>query len=149
MTAKNAQSVAASIALLEDTPVENVMTRGVVSCPLETPLETVAEMMASHRVHCIVGFGDVTEDDTAIWGVVSDLDLIEVCAHDGLEGRTAGGAASSEVVTITPGESLRKAAQLMSAHGVAHLLVVEERADRPIGIISTLDVARTLASRLW
>lgn len=147
MSSKNAQRIPRSIALLEDTSVEDVMTRGVVSCPLETPLETVAEMMASHRVHCVVGLGDVTEGDTALWGVISDLDLIEVGAHEGLEGRTAGGAASSEVVTIGPEQSLRKAAQLMSAHEVAHLLVVEEDAARPVGIVSTLDVARTLASR--
>jgi CBS domain-containing protein len=119
----------------------------VLSCPLETSLATVAEMMARHRVHCIVGFGDVTEDDTRIWGVVSDLDLVGIAAHDGLEGRTAGGAASTEVVTIAPAESLRKAAQLMSDHQVTHLLVVEEHADRPVGIVSTLDVARTLATQ--
>jgi CBS domain-containing protein len=146
MFSKNADSIPASIAHLADTRVEDVMTRGVISCPLEASLETVAEMMSSHRVHCIVGFGDVTEDDTRIWGVISDLDLVEIAAHGGLEGRTAGGAASTEVVTVAPEESLRKAAQLMSDHQIAHLLVVEEHADRPVGIVSTLDVARALAT---
>jgi CBS domain-containing protein len=146
MPNKNVESVPASIHRLANTRVEDLMTRGVLSCPFETSLETIAEMMANHRVHCIVGFGDVTEDDTLIWGVVSDLDLIQIAAHEGLEGRTAGGAASTEVVTIAPQDSLCKAAQLMSDHQVAHVLVVDEHADRPVGILSTLDLARALAT---
>ena len=136
----------ASIRLLEGTSVEDTMSRGVLSCPLETPLRTVAEMMATHRVHCIVGFGDVTEDDTQIWGLISDLDLIKVAAYEGLEGREAGGATSAEVVTISPRDSLLKAAQLMSGHHITHLLVLDEGADRPVGVLSTLDLARVLAS---
>ncbi len=136
----------ASIRLLENTSVEDMMSRGVFSCPLETPLRTVAEMMAAHRVHCIVGFGDVTEDDTQIWGLISDLDLINVAAYEGLEGRAAGGVASTEVVTIFPGDSLLKAARLMSDHRITHLLVLDEGADRPVGVLSTLDLARALAS---
>jgi CBS domain-containing protein len=137
--------VSASTRLLGDTRVEDVMNRGVLSCPLETSLSTVAEMMATHKVHCIVGFGDVTEDDTQIWGVVSDLDLIKVAAREGLEGKTAGGAASTEIVTIAPHHSLREAARLMNEHRVTHLIVIEEHADRPVGVLSTLDLARTLA----
>jgi len=131
--------------LLESVRVEEVMSRGVLSCLLETSLTTVAQMMAAHRVHCIVGFGDVTEDDTRLWGLVSDLDLVAVAAGEGLEGRTAGGSAATEVVTVGPHESVRRAARLMSEHGVAHLLVADPDSDRPLGVVSTLDVAGVLA----
>jgi CBS domain-containing protein len=133
---------------LNAVPVEDAMSRGVLSCSLETSLTTVAEMMAAHRVHCIVGFGDVTEDDTRLWGLVSDLDLVAVAAAEGLEGRTAGGCAATEVVMVGPRESLRRAVQLMSEHRVSHLLVADPDSDRPIGVISTLDVAAALAGRL-
>jgi CBS domain-containing protein len=130
---------------LADTYVEDVMSHGVLSCALETPLSAVAEMMAKHRVHCIVGFGDVTEDDTRLWGLISDLDLVAVAAAEDLDGRTAGGSAATEVVTVGPHESLRRAAQLMSEHGVAHLLVADPDSDKPLGVISTLDVVAALA----
>ena len=38
---------------LESVKVADVMHRGVVTCPLETPLRTVARMMATHKVHYI------------------------------------------------------------------------------------------------
>jgi len=131
---------------LEDSLVSDVMTTGVLSCPLETPLSTVADLMAKHRVHCIVGVGDVTEDDTQLWGLISDLDLVAIAATEGnLHGRTAGDTAATEVVSVSPGESVRRAAQLMSEHGVAHLVVADPSSDKPEGVISTLDVATALA----
>jgi CBS domain-containing protein len=137
--------VTPSVSSLEETRVGEVMSRGFLGCPFETPLVAVAEMMAKHRVHCVVGFGDVTEDDTRLWGLISDLDLVAVAAAHGLEGRTAGGCAATEVVTIRPQESLRRAAQLMSEHGISHVLVTDPESDRPLGVVSTLDVARVLA----
>lgn len=142
---KTAQS---SVLVLDGVPVKDAMSRGVLSCSLETSLTTVAEMMAAHRVHCVVGFGDITEDDTRLWGVVSDLDLVAAAAASSLEGRTAGGCATTEVVTVAPHERLRRAAQLMSEHRVSHLLVADPDSDRPIGVISTLDIADALAGRL-
>lgn len=134
---------------LADIRIDEVMTRGVLSCPLETPLSAVAEMMATHRVHCVVGFGDVTEDDTRLWGVISDLDLVAVAAAEGgLDGATAGGCAATEVLTVGPNESVQRAAQLMSEHGLAHLLVADPDSDKPLGVISTIDVAAALAGML-
>lgn len=124
---------------LEAVPVERVMHVGFVGCPLEAPIRSVARLMAEHRVHCVVGFGDVTEDDTRLWGVVSDVDVVAALAAGG-ELTTAGEIASTEVVTIEPHVSVRRAAELMRDHEVSHLLVVDGVSDRPIGVISTLDV---------
>jgi CBS domain-containing protein len=123
---------------LETIPVEQIMHAGFIGCPLETPLRSVAKLMADHRVHCVVGFGDATEDDTDVWGVVSDADVVAALAG-GCESASAGEVASAEVVTMRPDESVRRAAQLMQDHEVSHVLVVG-RSSRPIGIVSTLDV---------
>lgn len=134
-------AVSRSVSALENLRVEEVMSHGVLSCPLETPLTEVARLMATNRVHCIVGFGDITEDDTRLWGVVSDLDLVGLAATEGLEGRTAGTSAATEAVTVAPDESVRRAAQLMREHGVAHVVVADPHSDRPVGVVSTLDIA--------
>jgi CBS domain-containing protein len=115
------------------------MHPGFVGCALETPLTSVARLMAQHRVHCIVGFGDVTEDDTSVWGVVSDRDVVAGLASG--DAVTAGAVAATEVVTVSPDDTLRHAAQLMRDHGVSHVLVVDPRSDHPAGILSTLDIA--------
>ncbi|HEU0246757.1 MAG TPA: CBS domain-containing protein [Gaiellaceae bacterium] len=128
---------------LDSARVEDVMRTGVYTCSFETPIATVARMMASHRVHCVVGLGDVTEDDTRVWGLVSDADVVAAAATDHVH-RTAGGSAATQVVTIGPREGVRRAAELMSEHGLSHLLVVEPGSDRPVGVISTLDIAEVL-----
>jgi CBS domain-containing protein len=129
---------------LEEIRVEEAMHHGVLTCALETRLSDVAAMMAENKVHCVVGLGDVTEDDTRLWGVISDQDLVAAAATGDVGGRTAGGTAATEVVTVAPGDSVRKAAELMSLHRVTHLLVLDAGSDRPLGIISTLDVARAV-----
>jgi CBS domain-containing protein len=129
---------------LERTSVGEAMSRGVLTCPLETPLSAVAELMATHRVHSVVGFGDVTEDDTLLWGLISDFDLVAKAALGDLDGLTAGGTALTEVVSVSPEESLQRAAQLMAEHRVSHLVVADPGSDTPVGVISTLDIAAVL-----
>ena len=124
---------------LDDVTVEHAMHVGFVGCSLAAPLLSVAGLMAERRVHCVVGYGDVTEDDTCLWGVISDVDVVSALAAGG-ELTTAGEIASTEVVTIERHTSIRHAAELMRDHEVSHLLVVDGVAERPIGVISTLDV---------
>jgi CBS domain-containing protein len=122
------------------------MHPGVLTCTLDTPLREVARIMASHRVHCVVVFGGDEEMlGGRIWGVVSDLDLVSVAAVEELEKRTAGGTAVTPVVMVSPHDTLEHAAQLMREHEVTHLLVVDETTARPVGVLSTLDIARELA----
>jgi len=140
----NARAVNTGAIGLEATSVRDAMHEGVLSCPADTPLSTVAEIMASRGVHCIV----VTEaDDLAVWGVISDLDLVAAARVRDLDAQSAGGSAATPALAIGPGESLQRAAQMMTEHAVAHLLVVDRESGRPIGVLSTLDVARALAER--
>jgi CBS domain-containing protein len=98
-------------------------------------------MMASHRVHAIVVFG--RHESMLPWGVISDLDL--VAAID--SGANAGAIAASPVVTVTPDDTVRHAAQLMREHSTAHLIVVADAGSPlPIGVISSLDIARAIAA---
>jgi CBS domain-containing protein len=130
---------------LDGVTVMQAMHMGFVGCPLETPLRTVAALMAEHRVHCVVGFGDIADGDTRLWGLVSDIDVVSALAA-GEEDATAGAIASTEVVTVSPIESVRHAVELMRDHEVSHLLVLNGATDRPIGVISTLDVMRVSTS---
>jgi CBS domain-containing protein len=43
-------------------------------------------------------------------------------------------------LSVTPGEPLDHAVRVMASSGVAHVLVLED--DYPVGIVSTLDIAR-------
>src|SRR6188768_189767 len=137
----SAGTASAPVALTMDSAsVEDVMHPGVFTCFFETPLAAVARLMATKQVHCVVGLGDVTSDDTRVWGLVTDRDIVAAAATDHVH-RTAGTSAAGEAATIGPRETLRRAAELMTERGLSHLLVVEPDSDRPVGVLSTLDIA--------
>jgi CBS domain-containing protein len=119
--------------------VAEAMTPGVLTCLPITPLRDVARMMARHRVHAIVVFG--ADDRLHPWGVVSDLDLIAAIGTHA----NAGAVAASPVVTVTPELALEHAATLMAENETTHLLVISDKG-LPVGILSSLDVARALAA---
>jgi len=98
--------------------------------------------MAGERVHCVV-VTDELEDANALWGLVSDLDLVAAASVRDLDEQAAGATAATPALTITPHETLQRVAQLMTEHGTSHLVVVDA-ARRPVGIVSTLDVAAAL-----
>jgi CBS domain-containing protein len=136
-----ADVTSATTVSLDTTHVEDAMHRGVLSCPFETPLRTVARMMAENGVHCVVGVGDVTEDDTFFWGVVSDRDVLAAAAAGEEDAHDAGSRATAKPVTVAPRDTLRHAAEIMAREGVSHLIVAEPGTERPLGVLSTLDIA--------
>ncbi|MGZ6300361.1 MAG: CBS domain-containing protein [Candidatus Limnocylindria bacterium] len=125
---------------LDHIRVGDCMHRGIFSCAADAPLGEIAGLMAKHRVHAVA----VTEgiDGRAV-GVVSDLDVVAAAATGGTP--SAFQLAATEPLAISAGESLDRAAQLMSEHGVAHLIVLDESNGRPVGILSTLDVATVVS----
>ena len=129
--------------------VANAMSRGVISVPPETPLRVVARMMATFRVHAIFVFEHTDEDDEAprLWAVVSDLDLVAAAQLD-LDRQTAGATAVTPLVTVSANRPMAAAAGLMAQHGIAHLAVTDPATRRPIGVISTLDIAQAVAAGL-
>lgn len=124
----------------EDATVVDAMRVGVVSCAADTPLREAARIMATYRIHSIIVF----DLEGGPWGVISDLDLA-AAAGENLDERTVGDVASTELVTVSAEEELARAAQLMTEHEVAHLVVVQPQNGHPVGVLSTLDLAGVLA----
>jgi CBS domain-containing protein len=104
-------------------------------------------MMASYSVHAIVvtDLDTEGESDERAWGIVSSLDLTRACVADADE-PTAGGIASTDVLTVSPGDPLASAARLMVDHGTEHVVVADLHG-RPVGVVSTRDIASVLARR--
>jgi len=116
------------------------MHPGTLTCGADDPLRDVAAIMANHRIHAVVI--TAANGDRPV-GVVSDLDVVAAVAA-GADG-SAHQAAATEALTVSADEPLRTAAQMMSEHGVSHLLVVDAAGGYPVGVLSTLDVATVYA----
>ena len=125
-------------------PVRGAMQLGLFTCSPEDPVGSVAQTMADQSIHCVVVAGIARRDHAGEhlgWGIVSDLDLMAALCS-GSPTATAGEVAGSEIVTISPRDSLALAAGLMVEHETAHLVVVSPDTGRPVGMLSTLDIAR-------
>ena len=119
---------------LEKAIVGDAMRAGVMSCEPDLPAATVARMMATHHIHAVVVEGihrDPVHGERLTWGVVSDVDLLRAAR------------AATEPVTVEPSLPLVDALRLMEEHETTHLIVAD--GGRPVGVLSTLDIAGVLA----
>jgi len=124
--------------------VADAMHEGVITCLPSAELLEVAAAMVEHNIHCLVAIdaGPPGADDDRLWGIVSDIDLMR-----GLGSRVrldAGNLATLDVIMVEPEEPLDRVAELMSEHDVSHLVVAKD--GRPIGVLSTLDIARAITT---
>jgi CBS domain-containing protein len=121
--------------------VRDVMHTGILTTDPSTPLRTVARLMAQQHVHAVA----VADADHAgrPFGIVTALDIAAAAAQD-LD-RTAGEAVSTDIVTVSSGDAVNRAARVMAEHGLSHLVVVDAASGHPCGVLSTLDIAAVYA----
>jgi len=126
--------------------VADAMHPGILSCDADDTLTDVAGMMATNHVHCIAVMGIAHDDgsERLVWGVITDLDVVRAGIRTSPDER-AGALAQQPIIAVEPTTPLREAGELMLARGVSHLLVIEPALQRPVGILSTLDIAGVLA----
>ena len=121
--------------------VLNALQLDLIVCPADADVRTIARTMAEHRVHCVL----VRSIELDGWGIVSDLDLM-AAMRPGLADATASRLAATDPLNVEPADTLQHAAQLMAEHQTAHAVVVDPATGEPVGILSTLDVARWAAA---
>jgi CBS domain-containing protein len=130
---------------LEKATVADAMRTGVMSCEPDLPATTVARMMATHHIHAVVVEGihdDPVHGERLSWGVVSDMDLMRA-GRAGIDELTVGEIAATEPITVEPSLALADALRLIEEHEITHLIIAE--GGRPVGILSTLDIAGVMA----
>lgn len=125
--------------------VTGVMHAGVVTCGPDATLRVVAGLLAAHRIHAVVV---VSRDEPASrpYAVVTDRDVVLAHARGKLDSHTARDAASEPTVTVRSDLDLRQASELMAQYGTTHLIVVSPGDGRPVGIVSSLDIANAVAA---
>ena len=127
----------------ETLKVGDVMHPGVVSCPPDASLHVVASLMSMHGMHSVFVF----EPDRA-----DVLPRHRVRPRPrgrgpgGLATRTAGESAVTPIVTVRTDDALERAAELMVDNSLSHLCVVDAVTRRPVGVLSTIDIARVIAT---
>lgn len=123
--------------------VYDAMRVGVVTCTPDTSLQDAARIMSGYGIHCLVVAAVEAGRHAESWSVVDALDVARAEA-DG-KGQTVGELGAADVVTIDSNTPLSEAARRMAERRSPHLIAVLAGTDRPVGVLSTSDLAAVLA----
>jgi predicted transcriptional regulator len=132
-----------AVPAFEHALVADVMRAGLITCQPETRLRGVAQAMAANHVHALVLMDPGGEDQPAGLQVIYDVDVLKLASAGGEEEPRAMDAAVAPV-TIAIDATAKDAAAMMHEYGTRHLIVLDEE-KRPAGVVSSLDLAATLA----
>jgi CBS-domain-containing membrane protein len=117
--------------------VQDVMTIDVMSVRMVTPYQEVIDVLAQ----CGGSALPVLDDYRRVLGTVSQADLLGQ-PHT----RAAGGLMNAPAVTVQPGASLNAAVNLLDAHELEQLPVVD-KFGHLVGMVARRDLAAVAASR--
>lgn len=124
--------------------VEQLMTRSIRTCGPSDSLAHVASIMWDHDC----GVVPVVDDEHRVLAMITDRDI---CMAAYTQGRPLGeisvaSAASSNLYTTRPEQSLRDAEETMRMHKVRRLPVVDVQG-RLVGLLSMNDLIRRAGHR--
>ena len=120
----------------EEATVGEAMHPGVISCPPDAGAVDVARLMALNHVHCVV-IGRAEG-----WGLITAMDVLRDAV--GGDGSATAADMARTPVTVNARESLGRLATQMAAEDAEHALVLDA-GGRPVGVVSSLDVAGIVA----
>lgn len=127
----------------EERTVEMVMSKTVMAVELNTNAKDCAKAMAKKGVSCAV----ITQSGSAI-GIVTERDLVSKVLAESVEAKNVlvRDIMSTPLITVAPDVPLHGAAELMARYRVRRLVVVDEEGAL-VGLVTTGDIARSLAER--
>jgi len=137
-----------STASVRSEPVSKVMTREVRTAAPDATLAEIGEMLVEGRCHHV----PIVEGERVV-GMVSSRDLVDAARERGagaLSGSEAGSLRAADVMstdlqTIEPDGSIDVAIQRIG-EGDIHALIVLDREDALVGIVTHRDLLRYLMS---
>jgi acetoin utilization protein AcuB len=116
------------------TPVSDIMTSRVQAIRPGAPAATARERMRAGRFHHLL-----VKEGPALVGVVSARDLARGPRRGHEPKRiTVADFMSPAIVTVTPGTSIHRAANIMRGHSIGCLIVVD--AANAVGIVTFADL---------
>jgi CBS domain-containing protein len=108
--------------VLYTTPVSNLVSRNVITSPLNIPVREAAEVMSSNRISSLL----LTNEQGEPQGIITDRDLRDKVVAKGLDLSTPSNEIMSPMlVTIDSRKTCFDALAIMIQHNIHHLLVSE------------------------
>lgn len=130
---------------LDQKLLRDVMTRGVVTAPMDATVKQVATLLSKQGVSAVA---IISPDGEAV-GIISEMDILKVIGKKNWENMPAESIMSTCIETVKPTSTIAEAARIMRNKHIHRVLVFSERgvgaSQRPVGILSASDIIRVLA----
>lgn len=123
--------------------VEKIMSKTVMAVELNISAKDCARAMVKRGVSCAV----ITQGGSAI-GIVTERDLVSKVMAESIDAKNVlvRDIMSTPLITVAPDVSLTGAAELMARYHIRRLVVVD-RDGALVGLVTTGDIARTMAEK--
>lgn len=128
--------------------INDVMHKGLITCPPEASLGKVASMLTRHHVHALL----VADGSAQPLGIISDFDLlagewlsVDEESLNAMRRLTARDLMTAPIESVDLNTSVREAATRMAEKGIHRMLVLD--AGRPVGVISISDLVAGIAAQ--
>ena len=114
--------------------IRQLIKKSLVKVEPNVSIRDVVKLMIENNI----GFVVVTKNDKLL-GVVSERDILKAIANNVDLSKPIEEIMNRNVITIYEDEDIGKAAKLMHEYKIRHLVVVD-RNNKPIGVISIRDI---------
>lgn len=127
----------------QEATVAEMMVKAVMAVDLNTNVKDCTKAMAKGGVSCAV----ITQGGAAI-GIVTERDLVSKVLADAVDPRNVlvRDIMSTPLITISPNATMTEAAVMMAEYRIRRLVVVD-KTGAMVGIVTTGDIARSLAEK--
>jgi CBS domain-containing protein len=124
--------------------VRDLMTVGVTTCVLDTPVVEAAQLLLDKDLEAVV----VLDQEGHAVGMVTQEDLVRAYVHGDYQGQTAGMVMREGIPTVPPDIPAAAAIQIMQDQGVRVLFLVHhaEGIFYPAAVLSYKHVLRSLVA---
>ena len=136
--------------------VSDVMSRSLVTLSSKSTMCDVAKKMSECKASSVfltidgeTSIGNSISGNEKIIGIVTQTDLVEVCAQDLVASTIKVDSVMSPVISINEDAKVEEAAQVMMDRRIRHLAVSERNdSGRILGIINSTNLAQYLKRKI-
>ena len=124
-----------------DMPIEEIMSKGVISVRPNTTAEVCAKLMIDNRIGSVV----VVDTSGKLLGIITKENLIKhvIAQNAAPETVKAFEIMSAPVITVKPKTTLTKAMEKMFKESIRHLVILDEL-NKIVGICTDTDIFKVV-----
>ena len=131
----------------ENIQIKDIMTRGVLTMPVESTAGDIMNAMAENELSAVA----IVEKSGEAVGIISEMDILERIDRIDWKKTLVDELVASSIESINPTSTLQEAAQIMTKKHIHRLLVMSEKcvgaSNRPVGIVSAGDLMKIYCNR--